>query len=313
MTSLMVFGVYHAVRYCVVVRVSASADHGVGWDAAQLMVSVCQPCIAHLASGAMLPHIARDPQLNVYGAVTQPNASQSNPYPMDWQPAASSSTYAVQGSGAGPRAGASSSTARVKVEEHGTLDRQQEMQDSEVKGHQSQHRHPQHEGVAQQLPAPVELLALATQYLDAAHALTPQLARRPSWSHPDSSHGGPGHQVGSSLADREYDERLAADLLASYRRYVAAAIVCLRRSAQLLDGSAEVKLDLLVKAMLAEVLVRETKNSREVEGILTKGVGGWNKMVEQRMHCFVSAEPTPRLCLPEPLRYLVDRQRQSSE
>ena len=108
------------------------------------------------------------------------------------------------------------------------------------------------------LSIPLELLALATRYLQAAHSLTPLLARRPV------------RTVVTTNAEDDKDSQEYADLIATYRRYVAAAIMCLRHVSQL-DGGGDVRIDLRAKAMLAELLIRETTEVMEAENLLTKG------------------------------------------
>lgn len=113
----------------------------------------------------------------------------------------------------------------------------------------------------QDLPLPVQLIALATRYLAAAHSLSPHIAHRPS-------------------RDSTEEEAAHADYVSAYRRYVGASLTCCRA---VVDGGKEAvsgsqleahdaRFELRARAMLAEILVRETKDVAEAELHITKGV-----------------------------------------
>jgi len=125
----------------------------------------------------------------------------------------------------------------------------------------------------QPLPLPLELLTLATRYVHAAHLLTVKLAKRPAYP-PSSSH--PESPDKHSSQAYEKDQLEQADLVSSYRRYIAAAITALRYVTRAgsggSDGVGDARIDLRAKAMLAELLIRETKETSEAEALLTKGV-----------------------------------------
>ena len=125
----------------------------------------------------------------------------------------------------------------------------------------------------QPLPLPLELLTLATRYVYAAHSLSVKLAKRPACP-PSLS-----HSESPSRSDQqayEKDQLEQADLLSIYRRYIAAAIAALRYVTRLgtggSNGVGDARIDLRAKAMLAELLIRETKETSEAEALLTKGV-----------------------------------------
>lgn len=116
--------------------------------------------------------------------------------------------------------------------------------------------------VLQTLPIPVQLIALATRYLAAAHSLTPSIAERPSGD-------------GDDLITEETEH---ADYISTYRRYIEASLTCCKA---VLDGGKDpsrpqdydARYELRARAMLAELLVRETKDSANAELHIAKGVG----------------------------------------
>ena len=117
----------------------------------------------------------------------------------------------------------------------------------------------------QPLPAGYTLLALAMQFVRQAHALTPVLARRPT-AHDN---------------DQEQDEAGASstiDLVANYRRLIDAALICCRAVVDQVEeqgGTVDmegIKLQLRARAMLAELLVRETNATEETELHISRGV-----------------------------------------
>ena len=117
----------------------------------------------------------------------------------------------------------------------------------------------------QSLPAGYALLALAMQFLRQAHALTPQLARRPT----------------DDAVDQEQDNGGASsttDLVANYRKLIDAALMCCRAAVDQVEeqgGMVDmegIKLQLRARAMLAELLVRETNAAEETELHISRGV-----------------------------------------
>lgn len=147
------------------------------------------------------------------------------------------------------------------------------------------------------LPLPYELLALAIRYAQAAYELSPYIARRPTqdglvdmlaeWQE-ESDPEDVSQDTRKQRREDATEER--ADTIASYRRYIGMAIICLKRVVSL-EGGGDVRLDLRARAMLAELLVRETKNTVEAESILTKGVS----MFETLSGPICQAD-NPRLC-----------------
>lgn len=150
------------------------------------------------------------------------------------------------------------------------------------------------------LQLPYELLVLACQFVENAHALAPGLAIRPPALPPSdfgavlSSNSETSLQADLSRLDKMDDylrnaealysldpktlperRRIMADLgdmLASYRRYIAAAIICLRKVIAIddIDGSPVIRLRAI--AMLAELLINETEEAAEAEMLLSRGV-----------------------------------------
>lgn len=139
----------------------------------------------------------------------------------------------------------------------------------------------QEAAVLQSLPLPLQLIALATRYLAAAHSLSPLIAERPK----DEVQAGPAVKLEGGDQDAGHvhesdDARAHADYVSAYRRYISASMTCCRA---VVDGGKDstrtqdfdVRYELRARAMLAELLVRETKDVAEAELHITKGVSVW--------------------------------------
>lgn len=121
------------------------------------------------------------------------------------------------------------------------------------------------------LPAPLELLILATRYVDAAHRLTPSIAR--GFSHVNSlSHSSPGHHQDSAYTDTAQQETADTHttFISIYRRYMTAALAACGSAVKL--GGPDVRLNLQARLMLAQLLATETCNAERAEQVMAKGV-----------------------------------------
>lgn len=108
------------------------------------------------------------------------------------------------------------------------------------------------------LPAPLELLILAARYVDAAHGLTPAIARGPGAS--DSN---------AAAASAEHRDEYQQALLI-YRRHMSAAIACCSYAAK--SSGQDPRLAIRAHLMLAELLVNETRNAERAEQVISRGV-----------------------------------------
>jgi hypothetical protein len=134
--------------------------------------------------------------------------------------------------------------------------------------------------VLQALPLPLQLIALATRYLAAAHALSPEIAERPTTT-TDAAAAASAVKLGEGDEAADSDSaRSHADYISAYRRYISASLTCCRA---VVDGGKDpatrtqdhdVRYELRARAMLTELLVRETNDVAEAELHITKGVSG---------------------------------------
>lgn len=150
----------------------------------------------------------------------------------------------------------------------------------------------------QPLPLPFELIALACRFVEAAHELCPFIAVRPPAVPISEMSENLGtrttgkqdlqklEQINQYLhhledlispdAEATLERRKIAtdlgDLQAAYRRYIAAAIACLRRALKLPEVISRTSLELRVKTMLAELLINETRETAQAESLILSGV-----------------------------------------
>lgn len=123
------------------------------------------------------------------------------------------------------------------------------------------------------LPIPLELLVIATRYVNAAHRLSSIIAAGHIPSTGDISE----HDVqmegeaGSGATSTPHQSGgVYADFISMYRRYMLGAIIACEGAVRL--GGADVRHDLRARLMLAELLARETHNSEQTEEVIAKAV-----------------------------------------
>lgn len=118
------------------------------------------------------------------------------------------------------------------------------------------------------LPAPLELLILASRYVEAAHRLTPIIARSHS-SHHDHLESEDYHHESRAAAESE-TASTHATFVSLYRRYMTAALAACSSAVKL--GGPDVQLNLQARLMLAQLLATETQNPERAEEVIARAV-----------------------------------------
>lgn len=135
------------------------------------------------------------------------------------------------------------------------------------------------------LPMPMELLVIATRYVNAAHKMTPVIAAGYSCGTGENLHDlrTAGQAMEEDATDTSHASACTyADFISTYRRYMLGAIACCGHAVRL--GTQDIRLNLRAHLMLAELLARETHNTERTEKLIGKGVGDETQILS---HCSI--------------------------
>lgn len=119
------------------------------------------------------------------------------------------------------------------------------------------------------LPVPLELLVIATRYVNAAHRLTSIIAAGYTYAGQDVFLPEGGAKAATTSSTRPSGSTYA-DFVSVYRRYMLGAIISCEEAVRL--GGPDIRQNLRARLMLAELLVRETHNTEHTEQVIAKAV-----------------------------------------
>lgn len=121
------------------------------------------------------------------------------------------------------------------------------------------------------LPAPLELMVIATRYVNAAHRLSSIIAAGYTYPGDDVSVKAPTDAAeGAAATAAQPTGSMYADFVSVYRRYMLGAIISCEEAVRL--GGPDIRQNLRARLMLAELLVRETHNTERTEQVIAKAV-----------------------------------------